>query len=120
MYEYATSLDCILLHFAITGFTASGMKLILASPKVVVIGSVISAEGWHLEHGIANKILNWPQPQSLMQVRGFLGVAGVGRRWVKNFSLIAKPLTALCRITDFADVEFHFPQEAQNAMDELK
>lgn len=39
---------------------------------------------------------------------------------MKNFSLIAKPLTTLCRTTDFENDEFHFPAEAQEAMNNLK
>lgn len=117
VYEYAVKLDMTFLCMIMAGITASGTKLILATPKVRIVGSIVSHEGWHLAHGIATKVLNWPTPESVSEVRGFLGVAGVGRRWIKDFSLIAKPLTQLCRKTD--DL-FVFTQEAQNAMDILK
>lgn len=120
VYEYATSLDRVFARLIIAGFTASGPKLILATPRVTVVGSTVSAEGWHLEHGIATKVINWPTPRSLTELRGFLGVAGVARRWIKGFSLIAKPLTFLCRKPDHTDEVFEFPQKAQTAMDELK
>lgn len=120
VYEYATSLDRIFARLIIAGFTASGTKLILATPRVTIVGSSVSAEGWHLEHGIATKVLNWPTPRSLTELRGFLGVAGVGRRWIKGFSLIAKPLTLLIRKTNNIDDVFIFPENAQKAMDQLK
>lgn len=117
MYEFATTLNLLLHRFREAGVTASGSKLILATPKVQIVGSVVSAEGWHLEHGLINKIVKWPYCESVTEVRGFLGTAGVGRRWIKNFSLIAKPLTALCRNTDN---DFIFGEQERTAMDKLK
>lgn len=97
--------------------TASGTKLILATPKVQIVGSVVSLDGWHLAHGIISKVLKWPTPESVTEVRGFLGTAGVGRKWIKGFATIAKPLTNLCRKTDDT---FTWSDDAQNAMDTLK
>lgn len=120
IYEYATSLDRVFARLIVAGFTASGTKLVLATPRVTIVGSSVSAKGWHLEHGMATKILNWPTPRSMTELRGFLGVAGVARRWIKGFSLIAKPLTLLIRKTDNPDDSFVFTQDGQRAMDALK
>ncbi|TFY61408.1 hypothetical protein EVJ58_g4516 [Rhodofomes roseus] len=117
IYEFATTLNMLFHRFREAGVTASGAKLILATPKVQIVGSVVSAEGWEPEHGLVNKVLKWPYCETVSEVRGFLGTAGVGRRWIKNFSLIAKPLSALCRVTD---VLFEFGEKEQQAMDELK
>jgi transposase InsO family protein len=40
-------------------------------------------------------IKDWPKPQSDTELRGFLGIAGYYRRFVKNFARIAAPLHAL-------------------------
>ncbi len=117
IYEYAMTLDRVFARFEESGLTASGTKLIIASPKVQIVGSVVSLEGWHLAHGIVTKVLNWPCPQSVTEVRGFLGVAGVGRHWIKGFSLIAKPLTSLCRKSE--DL-FEFGLDAREAFATLK
>ncbi|OSC96481.1 DNA/RNA polymerase, partial [Trametes coccinea BRFM310] len=117
VYEYATTLDRVFRRFELAGLTASGTKLVLASPKVEIVGSVVSLDGWHLSHGIANKVLKWPYPVNLTEVRSFLGVAGVGRRWIQGFSLIARPLTILCRRSD---EPFALTDEAKHAVDVLK
>ena len=78
----------------------------------------MSKEGWHLEHGLVTKILNWGPLTSVTDVRSFLGTAGVGRKWIKGFSLIAKPLTQLTRLA--VQREFYFSPEAEKAQKELK
>ena len=42
-------------------------------------------------------ILNWKTPQSVTEVRSFLGLVRYYRRFVKGFSVIASPITKLPR-----------------------
>ena len=118
VFEYATVLDRFLARFIEAGITASGKKLVLATPRLHIVGTIVSKDGWHLEHGLVTKILNWGPLTSVTDVRSFLGTAGVGRKWIKGFSLIAKPLTQLTRIA--VQREFHFSLEAETAQKELK
>lgn len=119
VYEYLTTLDRILIRFITAGITVSGWKFILATPKLGIVGTIISKEGWHLGHGLVNKILNWPEPTSVTDVRRFLSTTGVGRKWIQGFSLIAKPLTLLTRGTDRDFLFNDYAQEAQEKLKEL-
>ena len=40
-------------------------------------------------------VSKWKQPTNVTEVHGFLGLAGYYRRFIKGFSKIAKPMTAL-------------------------
>ena len=42
-------------------------------------------------------ILDWPQPQSVHDVRSFLGLASYYRKFTRDFSELAIPMTDLMR-----------------------
>jgi len=104
--------------FIQAGITASGKKLVLATLHLHIVGTIVSKEGWHLEHGLVTKVLNWGPLTSVTDVQLFLGMAGVGRKWIRGFSLIAKPLTLLTKIV--VQWKFVFSKEAEVAQNELK
>jgi hypothetical protein len=55
-------------------------------------------------------------PQIVKEVRSFLGLAGYYRRFIENFSKIAKPLTSFLE----KGVDFSWTNERQMAFEELK
>ncbi len=117
VYEYAGTLDRVLLTCITAGATVSGYKFLPAVPRVGLIGSEADRNGWWLSKGVATKVERFPYPENVTEVRAFLGIAGVARKWILGFSLIAKPLTELCRHSDDA---FSFSDAARAAVDELK
>ncbi|KAJ3745975.1 hypothetical protein DFH05DRAFT_1369183, partial [Lentinula detonsa] len=92
VFEYIQRLDIFLGTLINMGMTASGTKVVLASERLHIVGSVVLLEGWICEASLIQKVLNWPVPEDLTDVRGFLGTAGGGQRWIKGYALIAKPL----------------------------
>lgn len=55
--------------------------------------------------------------ESASDIQSFLGTAGVGHKWIKRFSLIAKPLTLL---THASREPFHFNPKAREAQAKIK
>jgi hypothetical protein len=58
-------------------------------------GHVISLEGISVDPSKVRDVLDWKPPRTVHQVCSFLGLAGYYRRFIQNFSKIAKPTTDL-------------------------
>ena len=65
--------------------------------SIEFLGHTINSEGVHVHQGKIDAISNWPTPSNLNEVQQFLGLCNYYRKFIKDFSLIARPLTHLTR-----------------------
>ena len=65
------------------------------------MGHIVSGQGVAMDVSKVQAILDWPMPSSVRALRGFLGLAGYYRRFIKEFGAIAAPLTALLKKETF-------------------
>jgi hypothetical protein len=63
--------------------------------EVPFLGHIISIEGIIVDPGKVQEVLDWKSPRSVTQIRSFHGLTGYYRRFIPNFSKIAKPMTNL-------------------------
>eukprot|EP00731_Ephydatia_muelleri_P007839 Em0004g177a len=111
-----------LFEFQVMGrLRSANLKLKLTKchfvrPRVEYLGHVISSEGLSPNPKQVAAVTNYPQPQSLTQVRQFLGLTSYYRRFIGQFAKIAAPLHNLTR----KDVSWKWNEECQQAFECLK
>ncbi|CAM8914240.1 unnamed protein product [Rhodiola kirilowii] len=82
----------------------------------IVLGHLVSKRGIEVDKAKVEVIAKLPPPKDVKSVRSFLGHAGFYRRFIKDFSKIARPLTnLLCH-----EVDFVFDEACANAFCRLK
>ncbi len=80
------------------------------------LGSVISTEGISMDPYKVQAVTDWPVPDSRVTLQRFLGFANFYRRFIRNFSQVAVPLTALTSVKS----RFKWSESAQEDFDHLK
>jgi hypothetical protein len=84
--------------------------------KVAFLGHVIFAGGVSVDPGKVKDVLNWMPPTTASEIWSFLGLAGYYRRFIKDFSKIAKPMTKLLE----KKKAFEWTAECQASFEELR
>ena len=60
--------------------------------KVPLLGVVMGEERVEMEEEKVKKVLKWPMPQCMKDIRKFLGLANYYRQFVKDFAKVALPM----------------------------
>ena len=95
-----------------------GSKMVLAMPRLQLLGTEVALDRAHVSHEVTVKLAKWSTCRNPTEVRGFLGTVGIVRWWIRDFTKIAKPLTALTK--KMAPNEFEWNNGTQEAMELLK
>ena len=98
------------------GATFSPTKTQICRPEVLIVGQKCTPEGRLPDDDKVKKITNWPTLTTPQEARMFMGLCGTVRIWIKNYSLLARPITELWRSKE----EFIWDDRRQTAFDLLK
>ena len=82
----------------------------------IVLGHMIFATGLEVDQAKVSIIRNLMPPTTVKGIRSFLGHAEFYRRFIRDFSKIARPL---CRLLE-KDSKFCFDESCQKAFEEIK
>jgi hypothetical protein len=82
----------------------------------IILGQIVSSKGIEVDKSKIELIVNLPTPKSIKHVRSFLGHAGFYRRFIKDFSIISKPLSNLLT----KDNIFEWTEHCEKAFFKLK
>ena len=90
-------------------------KCTFGVPEIEFLGHIVSGQGLKMDPTKVKAILDWPTPKSQTEVLQFKGLAGFYRRFIKDFSKITAPLSALT-----GNVPFQWEAKEKRAFEDLK
>jgi hypothetical protein len=97
--------------------------------EVEFLGHYVGRNGVRMVEGKVTAVERWPVPTCQKEVEQFIGLAGYYRRFIKDFSKIASPLSELCGTLTKSKGGasrrppkkiFHWGEEQQQAFEALK
>ena len=84
--------------------------------KIELLGVTVDEKGFGVEDKKVRDIRDWPTPKIPKELKGFIGFCNFYQRFIKGFSLIAKPLHDL----DQKEKKWEWGGEQEKAFKELK
>nr|GEU56621.1 reverse transcriptase domain-containing protein [Tanacetum cinerariifolium] len=109
-------LDTMLQWCDYTNLVLNWEKCHFMVKEGIVLGYKISKNGLEVDRAKVNVIAKLPHPTTVKGVRSFLGHAGFYRRFIQDFSKIARPMTHLLE----KETPFMFSKDCINAFETLK
>lgn len=79
------------------GLYCNLQKCRFSTEEVEFLGYVISPKGVYMKKDRIHAVQNWPRPRCIRDVQVFIGFANFYRRFIRGFSRIAGPLTAMLK-----------------------
>lgn len=95
--EHVTHLELVFATLQLHQLYTKRRKCTFAVDRVEYLGHIISSAGVSTDPNKTKVMLQWPLPDNITELRGFLGLTGYYRKFVHHYSVIAKPLTNLLK-----------------------
>lgn len=114
--EHKVHVKKVLQQLRDTGLQVDLKKCEFHVTRTKYLGFILSTDGIEVDPDKVAIVKNWEAPSTVRGVQAFLGFCNFYRRFIRNYGVIAKPLTNLTRI----DVPFSFNKACWEAFEELK
>ena len=114
--ECLTNLEAILQRCIEKNLVLNLEKCHFMVNQGIVLGHIISSRGIEVDKAKIDIISKLPPPTNVKTIRQFIGHAGFYRRFIKDFSKIAKPLYKLLE----KDAKFVWEEDCHKSFEELK
>ncbi|RVX00907.1 Retrovirus-related Pol polyprotein from transposon 17.6 [Vitis vinifera] len=87
--------EFLVMFFGLTNASAAFIDLMNRLDKVSFLGHMVTKDGISVDPRKVDVVSNWRRPNTVTEIRSFLGLTGYYRRFIERFSKIALPLTRL-------------------------
>ena len=114
--EHLQSIETVFERMQESNIALKLSKCIFASHKVDFLGFVLSNSGIRPQSRLTEAISKFEQPKTKKELKGFLGLAGFYRAFIRDFANIAEPLNNLTS----DKIPFVWTDECTNAFSALK
>jgi hypothetical protein len=114
--EHLQNLQAVFLRLKQAGLKIKPSKSVFFQKSVRYLGYLVTTDGIQPDPDKVNKVTEWPVPSSVREVQQFIGFASYYRRFVKDFSTIARPLHQLSQ----RGVHFNWSKECNDAFSMLR
>jgi transposase InsO family protein len=126
--EHIARLDSMFKRLSDAGLKLKPSKCFFFQSSIRYLGHIVSKDGISTDPDKVSVVRDWPLPTSAKEVQRFLGFAGFYRRFVKDFSKIARPLFVLLEGTGVfqkgsrskTSIPFLWTEKHQHAFDTLR
>nr|GEV61677.1 putative mitochondrial protein [Tanacetum cinerariifolium] len=113
--KHMKHLSIVLVTLRQHGLYANKKKCSFAQTRIEYLGHIVTGEGITADPSKIAAMVDWPIPKNIKKLRGFLGLTGYYRKFVKGYGKIAWALTEQLKKDDF-----HWNDEATCAFQTLK
>src|SRR5687767_2470726 len=114
--EHLEHVDKVLNKLRESNMIAKLKKCQFGLRNINFLGHIVGKDGLRPDEKKVEKIKGIKRPETVTEVRSFLGLCSYYRRFIKDFSKIAKPLHNLTK----KDEKFEWKKEQQKAFDILR
>ena len=114
--QHLKDVEKVLVRFEKAGLTVKPKKCLWAQSSLDFLGHTIDASGIKPKKENLQKLQAGEAPQTLRQLRGFLGMVGQYRKFIPGYSILAAPLEKLLR----KDSPYDWTDKQQKAYIELR
>jgi len=115
--EHDTLVKTVLERLQQNGLAVSPEKCVWKAEEVEFLGYIIGRNGVSMSQDKVKAILSWNSPTSVKETQSFLGFTNFYRRFIQDYSRIARPMTEL---TKKSETKWEWTTEAETAFKELK
>ncbi len=116
LQEHVQHVRRVLQRLLENGLYVKAEKCVFHAQSVPFLGYIVSVEGMRMDPDRVQAVVDWPTPDSRKALQRFLGFANFYRRFIRSFSQLAAPLTALTSIK----TPFRWSSAAEAAFTKLK